>query len=338
MTGRLCIIYTGGTFGMRRAGDSYVPAPDLAALIAARLPELSDPAMPAYDLEEYAKPIESANATPGDWYRLAADIHGARDAHDGFIVIHGTDTLAYTASALSFLLAGLNKPVLVTGSQIPLCEVRNDAQANLLSAVQAIATGRLAEVAVCFGRRILRGNRATKVSATELDAFLSPNFSALAEIGTHIRFNEVNGLPAVPAMTDAPIAYRDVNLAVLRLYPGMPAAIIDALTGTGIRGLILRCYGVGTAPTGDRAFLDALDRADRAGVLTVAVSECLEGRVSLGRYAAGARLADRGVISGHDMTTEAAFTKMHVLFAQGLSREKTAQAMQRNLRGELTAG
>lgn len=334
---RVCIIYTGGTLGMRATDKGYAPAGDLAALLGERLPELAAPTMPAYELLEYQQPLESSNATPCHWYDLADRIYAAEADFDGFVIIHGTDTLAYTASALSFLLAGLDKPVVITGSQIPLVEVRSDAPGNLIGAVQAIATGALQEVAVSFGRYILRGNRATKVNATELDAFGSPNFPPLAEIGTHFRFNDTNGMPTLPeALRGQRPDYTDCNIAVLRVFPGMSARLIDAIVETGACGIILRCYGVGTAPTADPEFLGAVKRATDAGVIVVAVSECLEGSVTLGRYAAGSALADVGVVSGFDMTTEAALTKLHTLFAAGLNRSTIAVLMQTNLRGELT--
>lgn len=332
------IIYTGGTLGMRPSARGYVPAGDLGALLEERLPELGADSMPAYALTEYERPLESSNATPRHWYDLADRIRGADDRFDGFVVIHGTDTLAYTASALSFLLGERAKPVIVTGSQIPLCEVRSDAPGNLINAMQVIATGRIAEVAVGFGSTIRRGNRTTKVNATELEAFDSPNFPPLAEIGTHIRFGEVNALPADAGVFGRQTpAYRDCNIAVLPIFPGMPARLIDATVETGACGIVLSCYGVGTAPTADPAFLAALRRACDAGVIVVAVSQCLEGRVLLGRYAAGSALADMGAVSGFDMTTEAAFTKLHALFALGLDRDAVARHMQENLRGELTA-
>lgn len=336
MNKRVLIIYTGGTLGMRPTEKGYAPARDLDSLIRERMPGLQASTMPDYVLVEYDDPLESSNAMPHHWYGLADRIRAASADFDGFVVIHGTDTMAYTASALSFLLAGLDKPVVLTGSQIPLCEVRTDAQGNLVSAVQVAAMDAPREVSVCFGRHVYRGNRTTKVAAGELDGFDSPNYPPLAELGVDIRMARPETLPALPDALGEPVAYRPCDIAVLRIYPGMPARLIETIVETGACGLVLRCYGVGTAPTADKAFLSAVRKVTDAGILLVAVSQCLQGSVSLRRYAAGSELGDAGAISGFDMTTEAAVTKLHMLFSMGLGREEIAQLTQSNLRGELS--
>lgn len=321
---------------MRPSERGYAPAGDLESLIRERLAELHSSAMPDYVMAEYEEPLESSNAAPRHWFELAERIKSRLDDFDGFVVIHGTDTLAYTASALSFLLAGVEKPVIVTGSQIPLCEVRTDAQGNLVSALQVAAMDAFREVAVCFGRHIYRGNRTTKVAAGELDAFDSPNYPHLAELGVDIKVTKPAALPLVLEHHDQSPVYQPCDIAVLRIYPGMPARLIDAVAETGAKGLVLRCYGAGTAPTADQAFLAAVRRVTDAGILLVAVSQCLQGSVTLGRYAAGSELGDAGAISGSDMTTEAAVAKLHCLFSMGLSVSEIVSLTQRNLRGELT--
>ena len=333
---RVTILYTGGTLGMRPTPDGYAPSGDIDALIRERLPELAESTMPEIEIEASGEPLDSANATPAHWYALAGQIADRRDRSDGFVVIHGTDTLAYTASALSFLLPRDCGPVVLTGSQIPLCEVRTDAQSNLITSLQSIATGRLKEVAVCFGRHVFRGNRITKVDAGELDAFDSPNFSPLAEIGTELRFLEPGGLPGSdPLPVDKVPACHDRRIAVLRLFPGLSPDLIDAVVGSGAVGVVLRCYGAGTAPTADKNFLAALQRATDAGVVVIAVSQCQQGSVSLERYASGSALLDAGVLGGYDMTTEAAFTKLHALLAFGFDPAEVARLSSTNLRGEL---
>lgn len=329
---RLAVVYTGGTLGMQRSPRGYVPARDLGRLLAERSPEVFE--RYAFDVVEYDPPLDSANATPRHWYDLAAAVEDASAGRDGIVVIHGTDTLAYTASALSFLLPDLAIPVVVTGAQIPLVEPRNDARGNLLAALEIASGGEPAEVCVCFGPSLLRGNRTTKVRATALDAFASPNCAALGHIGATIRLDlgpPVRRRPALPRPR-----YRDSAIAVLPLVPGSAARLIQADVVAGVRGIILECYGVGTAPDRDSAFLAAVAHAVEAGVLVLAISQCGEGSVDLATYAAGNALAARGVVGGFDLTREAALTKMHALFALGLTTAEAARLMQECLCGELT--
>ena len=333
----VCIIYTGGTLGMVPSAQGYVPATNLDRLLAAKMPELQAEDMPRHELVEYSPLIDSANVTRRFWYELSEKVEDLQADYDGFVIIHGTDTLAYTASALSFLLAHMAKPVVLTGAQIPLCEIRNDAQANLLAAILVAALGRTSGASVVFGRRLLRANRTTKVRSTALDAFESPAFPPLADLGTEIRFRDVNEpRTVVPASWFARPAYRPQNIAVVPIYPGMPPDVVKALADTGLQGLILECYGMGNAPDADKPLLRAIREAVESGTVIAAISQCLEGNVSLRTYAAGSALADCGVISGFDMTREAAFTKLHYLFARGLPPDEVARRMQENLRGELT--
>lgn len=331
---KICLIYTGGTLGMVPSDRGYVPSTELDRLMAAKMPELGTEAMPDFELRRYDPPIDSANAAPEHWYVLAEMIAGLEAGVDGVVVIHGTDTLAYSASALSFLLAECEKPVILTGAQIPLHEVRNDAHGNLLSAMLLAALGQATEVCVCFGPRLLRGNRTTKVRSTALDAFDSPDHPPLADLGTEIRFRDAT-LPPRPAWLVRP-DYRDIDIAVLPIFPGVKPGLLESVLASGVRGLVLESYGAGTAPDRDRALMRAIRDAVDAGIVVVSVSQCLEGRVSLGTYAAGQALADAGVIGGHDMTREAAFTKLHCLTALGFDSDTVRLRLRRNLRGELT--
>ncbi len=333
----ICVIYTGGTLGMVRSARGYVPAPDLDGLLRTRMPQLRAEGIPRYELVEIDPPIDSANVTPEFWYDLAARVYALEARYDGFVIVHGTDTLAYTASALSFLLAGVAKPVVLTGAQIPLVELRSDAHANLEAALIVAARAATSEVAVVFGRRLLRANRTIKTDSTALDAFDSPSFPPLADLGSDIQFHDVGEPPpAVPADWLEPLAYRPSTIVVLPLYPGIHADMVKAVVGAGAQGLILECYGRGTAPDRNEPLIRALREAIDRGVVCVAVSQCLEGNVALGTYAAGSALAECGVVSGFDTTREAAFAKMHTLFARELSTAEIEEKMQQNLRGELT--
>ncbi len=251
-------------------------------------------------------------------------------------MLHGTDTMAYTSSALPFMLQGLRKPVILTGAQIPLCKIRNDARENLITALLIAANYKIPEVCLCFGDKLLRGNRAVKVDADSLDAFESPNFPALGTVGIEINIHWDLVLP--PAKARDPLTVNPLNEARvvgLRLFPGISIDIIKNFLQPPIRGLILQTYGMGNAPE-DLKLISALKEANDRGVVIVNCTQCLKGTVNMQDYATGAALAKAGVVSGFDMTLEAALAKLSFLLNQKFSVAKIKKMMQTDLRGELT--
>ena len=331
------VVYTGGTFGMVGSRRGYVPSADLPERAQAALDSSGGSDLPAVAwLESGWSPLDSGALVPRFWFDLAEVIAGAAGEHDGFVVIHGTDTLAYTASALSFLLAGLAVPVVVTGASRPLGEPGSDAVTNLADALRAAAATECREVTVAFGGRLLRGNRATKRQGTRERPFDSPCCPPLAELGDTIRWHAAPPPPANPAGPLPRAAWRGTRVAIVPSYPGIDGAIIRALCDTGIGGLILEGYSAGIGPGGDAGFVAAIAEAVRAGVVCGAVSQSRQGYVRLGKYALSTPLAEAGLVGGADMTREAALAKMHVLLAQGPDAGTVAGAFTQDLCGELT--
>ena len=337
MSKRVYLIHTGGTLGMQRSANGYTTVPGHLEQLLANLPELNQAGMPEYTLREYDPLLDSSNLFPEDWLKIAADIAEHYDEYDGFIILHGTDTMAYTASALAFMLEGLGKPVILTGSQIPLGELRSDARANLIAALQLAAHYPVPEVSLYFGGKLLRGCRAVKVDAEGFEAFSSPNFPPLGEVGVDIEiiWQLVRGKPQADThLVVQPLATPYVG--ALRLFPGITAQVLENILRPPLKGLVLEVYGVGNAPDRDTELLQVLGAAADRGVVIVASTQCLRGTVHLGDYTTGAAIAQAGVISGRDMTSEAILTKLFYLFSRGYQSNEVKRLIPQDLRGELT--
>lgn len=335
MKKKVYIIYTGGTIGMKATEDGYAPTKGFLREQMAAMPELKHDDMPEYFIHEYEPLLDSSNMTADNWTTIAMDIYNNYHEYDGFVVLHGTDTMAYTASALSFMLEGLGKPVIITGSQIPLCEVRSDGKANLITAMIIAADYKLPEVCLYFGDKLLRGCRSIKSSADRLHAFTSPNFPPLATVGIDIKINWNLVLP-LPNTDFRVQRLRQHNIGCLRLFPGISPAFVENVLKTPLEGLILETYGVGNGPDKDEKLMEVIKNSVDRGVVIVACTQCVHGTVNLKEYAAGMALAKAGVVSGYDMTIESALTKMLYLFSKGFSTDEIKKGMQISLRGELT--
>lgn len=332
---QVLVVNTGGTIGMKPGQHGYEPAPGYLAERLAGLEELQHSDLPHVELMERPPLLDSANMRPSDWERIANDIAARHDEVDAFVVLHGTDTMAYTASALSFMLEGLAKPVILTGSQIPLVEPRNDARENLVTSLLLATHDALAEVAIYASGMLLRGNRATKVSSVGFDAFASPNFPPLGRVGVNIEIDHRLLRPAAEGSVHvSPL--RDVEVVALRLFPGIGAATLRNVLSGPVKGVVLETYGAGNAPD-DHELHEALADATDRGVVIVNCTQCLRGTVAMESYATGSRLAAAGVVGGGDMTAEAALAKLVYLASGSDDPDRIRAGMRSDLRGELTA-
>ncbi len=336
---KILILYTGGTIGMQPSPEGYVPVAGFEQLLRKRLSQAEsehDNALPEFDVIECEQLIDSSNLMPHHWHEIAQHLQTRWQDYAGFVVLHGTDTMAYSASTLSFLFQGLNKPIIFTGSQIPLAERRNDALNNVITALGFAADAQLTDVCLYFNGRLLRGNRSRKTNSTAFEAFDSPNYPHLANVGIYVNSHTAHWLPTSEQQFTLP-EFNPTHVAYLPMYPGITAHVIESiLRQPDLKGVVMQNYGVGNPPDAHRELMAALAAAAKNDICIVNTTQCLQGPVVQGAYATGHALNQCHVVAGGDITPEAAFSKLHVLIANGASIERVRAEMARSICGEMT--
>ncbi|MCP3674525.1 MAG: asparaginase [Gammaproteobacteria bacterium] len=328
------IAYTGGTIGMKHTDMGFAPVPGYLKDALNAQPEFQDSSLPELHLHEYSKLIDSSNVTPEHWNMIAEDIVARYDDYDGFVILHGTDTMAYSASALSFMLENLSKPVIFTGSQIPFSKLRSDARDNLIGAIQLAAYSEIPEVSLYFHNTLYRGNCSSKSDSSGFAAYQAPNYPALASVGVDITINRHQTL----ALPKAPLQLHKIkktDIGTLHLFPGISADVLKNYLRQPVKGLILLTYGAGNIPSHDKELVEHIEDACKRGVVIVNCSQCLKGTVDMSAYETGSILAKAGVVNAKDMMLEACVTKLSWLLSQHQDPEKVRKLMSEDLRGEL---
>ena len=320
---------------MRPGENGYAPDPGFRRALE-NMGALKAEGMPLWDMVETESLLDSSNMTVSDWNEIGKIIAESYESYDAFVVLHGTDTMAYTASALSFMLEGLAKPVILTGSQIPLCELRSDGRDNRITSMLIAGAGKLKEVAIYFAGELLRGNRSMKYSADGLIAFSSPNYPPLAEAGISINYNEKMLLSPVPEPFRLQ-TFGDVPIGVIKVFPGIQFELFESIMTESLKGIVIETFGAGNIPAGESsALLPIIKKAFDNGTVLIVCSQCPQGTVSLGAYETSSALKMAGAVSGRDITTEAAVAKLYYLFSKYEDKERVKEGMEKNLRGEIT--
>lgn len=336
---KILIIYTGGTIGMVEDVASGELRPFNFNHLHQQIPELNKLKVELSAIS-VDKPIDSSDMHPRNWAQLAQTIAQHYQQYDGFVVLHGSDTMAYTASALSFMLGHLNKPVILTGSQLPIGTIRTDGKENILTSIEIAASREnnqplVPEVCIYFEYRLHRGNRTSKISATQFNAFSSGNYPLLAEAGVTIAFNH----NAIKQITDKELTLFtgfEHHVGIIKIFPGIEAGFMrHVLQAPGLKGIIIETFGAGNMTT-ETTVLDTLEEFIRSGRPVVNVTQCHTGFVEQGRYETSSRLKQLGVISAHDMTTEAALAKLMMLLGQGHGQQQIQAAFDQSFCGEVT--
>jgi len=338
---RVLLILTGGTISMVRNNQTGALCPASVETFQSLVPELVSSQVKV-DILPFDPLIDSSDVNPDHWKKMATTVETHYADYDGFVILHGTDTMSYSASAISFMLENLDKPVVFTGSQLPIGVLRSDARENLLTAIEIAAArnnlnqARVPEVSIYFEGKLFRANRTTKKNAEQFEAFASYNYPALAKVGVHINYQDHL---IFPASTAALRLHEEVdrNVAVLKLFPGITPPLVEAILHTkGLRGVVLETFGSGNAPSYEWLYQQLRDAVDR-GIVIVNKTQCNTGAVEMGRYEVSLNLMKAGVLSGYDITTEALLTKMMLLFGEYSDEtDKIKQLLQTSLRGEMT--
>ncbi len=334
----ILLIYTGGTIGMMKDFETGALKAFNFKKLLQKIPEIKQLDC-TIETISFAKPIDSSNMSPEKWVQIATIIEENYDSFDGFVVLHGSDTMSYSASALSFMLENLNKPVVFTGSQLPIGDLRTDAKENLITAIQIASLQQkgktlINEVCLYFEYKLYRGNRTTKINAEHFNAFTSPNYPALAESGVHLNVNT----NLLNTKTNKKLVVRkelNDNVAIIKMFPGINESVLSAIFSIpNLKGVVLETYGSGNAPT-EEWFIQILKKAIKNGLYIVNVTQCSGGSVNMGQYETSTQLKKIGIISGKDITTEAAITKMMYLLGQNVASKVFKTIFETPLRGEM---